>query len=116
MDLELVALLEMLYQKQIGIFEEHIFPINRGVRQGDVLSPVLFNAVLEHAMAEWKKQLALEGFAISEDSSKPRLTNIRYADDILLFAQSLDESIYLFESLAKVFRKYVLAQRSYSIF
>ena len=54
MDPELVALLEMLYQKQIGIVDEHMFPINRGVRQGDVLSPVLFNAVLEHAMNEWK--------------------------------------------------------------
>ena len=51
---------------------------NAGVRQGDVISPILFNAGLEHAMRKWKAKLVHHGHG-------SRLTNIRYADDLLFF-------------------------------
>ena len=38
------------------------FPIQRGVKQGDVISPFLFNAGLEHAMRKWKLRLQHCGF------------------------------------------------------
>ena len=38
----------------------------------------------------------------------PRLTNIRYADDILMFAQSRSEAVSMLESLAGVLRQYGL--------
>ena len=57
MDQEYVKLLERLYKNQHGNVGGHCFPITRGVRQGDVLSPLLFNAVLEHAMAKSKRKL-----------------------------------------------------------
>ena len=84
-DPEHIALLQRLYKHQRGVVGEHSFPINRGVRQGDVLSPLLFNAILGHAAEKWKQQLSEKGFALLLDPTHPRLTNIRYADDLLLF-------------------------------
>ena len=42
-----------LYHDQVGLVEGNQFPIKRGVEQGHVVSPLLFNAGLEHAMRKW---------------------------------------------------------------
>ena len=108
-DLEYVALLKLLYKEQIGIIgEQDAFPISRGVRQGDVLSPVLFNAVLEKAISEWKLTLSDEGLEMKEGDPNTRLTNIRYADDLLLFGRSYGEAVSMIESLAAVLARYGL--------
>ncbi|XP_072938827.1 uncharacterized protein [Epargyreus clarus] len=59
--------------------------VQRGVRQGDVLSPKLFTAALEDVfkLMEWK------GFGINIDGEY--ITHLRFADDIVIMAESLED-------------------------
>ena len=85
-----VALMSELYRDQWGYVRGgSYFQIQRGVKQGDVISPMLFNAGLEKAMRSWKQRLTNHGILVSANS--PRLTNTRYADDIMLYGKSLSE-------------------------
>ena len=82
---EYCQLLHSIYTDQRGILSDTIsFPIGRGVRQGDVLSPLLFNCALEAAIRQWKAELGEEGVAIRDGEQGDRLTNIRFADDLAL--------------------------------
>ena len=54
------------------------FPINRGVRQGDPLSPKLFTAVVGEV---FKKADISEGINVDIEN----LTNLRVADNVALF-------------------------------
>ena len=88
-----VSVLQRLYSGQAGIIvtelESKEFNIGRGTKQGDPLSPILFSAVLQHALADtishWIKRK--KGIKIGP-LEEQRLTNLRFADDILLFAIS----------------------------
>ena len=80
-----------LYRNQHGcISGGKTFDIQRGVRQGDVISPLLFNAALEHALRKWKRKPARHGFQLG---GTERVTNIRYADDIMLHAKSVEKLV-----------------------
>ena len=56
------------------------------MKQGDVVSPLLFNAGLELAMGRWKKRCAASGLSIDAFDN---LLNIRCADDLMIYATSL---------------------------
>ncbi|EYB84307.1 hypothetical protein Y032_0319g2366 [Ancylostoma ceylanicum] len=60
-------------------------PIERGVRQGDTISPRLFTAALRYAISE----LDWEGKGYSIDTKK--ISNLRFVDDIALIANSTAE-------------------------
>ena len=72
------------------------FNIECGVKQGDVISPIFFNAGLEHAMRKWKAKLVHHGVQLGHGS---RLTNIRYVDDLMFVATSSNDLIYMLEAL-----------------
>lgn len=93
-----ICLLQLLYQSHQGsILDSDRFTVQRGLKQGDVLSVVIFNCVLDMAFDRQKDRLSSHVLFIAHAIS--RLANTRYAYDILLYAKSLDELIIMVESL-----------------
>jgi len=87
------AKLAQLYRGQTAKIitdkESKELKIGRGTKQGDPLSPKLFNAVLEKAFTRAKEHWKSQGWGISVASDmEERLTNLRFADDVLLIAES----------------------------
>ena len=63
------------------------FPIGKGVRQGCILSPCLFNFYAEYNMRNAGLEEAQAGIKIAGRNSN----NLRYADDTTLMAESEEE-------------------------
>ena len=63
------------------------FQIGKGVRQGSILSPCLFNLYAEYIMRNAGLEEAQAGIKIAERN----INNLRYADDTTLMAQSEEE-------------------------
>ena len=70
--------------------ESNIFDIQKGSKQGDPLSSLLFNTVLQYSLKDeiqrWQKRKGM-GIYLS-DQDRDCLTNLRFADDVMLFATS----------------------------
>ena len=70
--------------------ESNIFDIQKGSKQGDPLSSLLFNTVLQYSLKDeiqrWQKKKGM-GIYLS-DQDRDCLTNLRFADDVMLFATS----------------------------
>ena len=88
-----VAFLQKLYSGQVGqVMTDRLskpFPIERGTRQGDPLSPVLFNAALEELMRRLQDKWLNGSKRYGINTGNRRLTHLRFADDFLLFSSSL---------------------------
>ena len=63
------------------------FQIGKGVRQGSILSPCLFNLYAEYIMRNAGLHEAQAGIKIA----RRNINNLRYADDTNLLAESEDE-------------------------
>ena len=63
------------------------FQIGKGVRQGWILSPCLFNIHAEYIMRNAGLEEAQAGIRIAERN----INNLRYADDTILMAESEEE-------------------------
>eukprot|EP00973_Karenia_brevis_P000238 33040-Karenia_brevis.AAC.1 len=92
-DRRYVHLLAGLYDGQVGYISTDVlsrpFQIGRGTKQGDPMSPALFNAVLEEVMRPIQNRWRQRGWGIALGTEKrDLLTNLRFADDILLLATS----------------------------
>ena len=87
----LTCLLRNLYRGQeatvrIGHEKTDWFQIGKGVHQGCILSPCLFNLHAECIMKNTRLEEAQAGIKIGE-----RNNNLRYADDTTLMAESEEE-------------------------
>ena len=63
------------------------FQIGKGVRQGCILSPCLFNLYAEYLMRNAGLEEAQAGIKIA----RRNINNLRYADDTTLMAESEEE-------------------------
>ena len=63
------------------------FQIGKGVRQGCILSPCLFNLYAEYVMRNTGPEEAQAGIKIA----RRNINNLRYADDTILMAESEEE-------------------------
>ena len=63
------------------------FPIEKGVRQGCILSPCLFNLYAEYIMQNARLDEAQAEIKIA----RRNINNLRYADDTTLMAESKEE-------------------------
>ena len=63
------------------------FQIGKGVRQGCILSPYLFNLYAKYIMRNAGLEEAQAGIKIA----RRNITNLRYADDTTLMAESKEE-------------------------
>ena len=92
-----ISLLKKSYRDQKATVltdeESNMFEIKKGTKQGDPLPSLPFNVVpqkaLEDDIPRWQK---IKGMGIYlNDSDHDCLTNMRLADDVLLFASSKEQ-------------------------
>jgi len=81
----------------LDLYVSHNFAIRRGVKQGCPLSPGLFNAILQFVMQKLQDQIRQLGIGLNIHDQ--HLSNLRFADDILLLATSQDDAICMLEIL-----------------
>ena len=67
------------------------------MRQGCVLGPRLFCSVLQLAMEDWRCDVSNNGLDLGDGG--PPLLDLRFADDILLFAGSAEQLGYMLDKL-----------------
>ena len=96
-----IRILRNLYSGQSAQVKTDVlsrnFEIHRGTKQGDPLSSLLFNALLEKVMSKVKPMFACNkygvqmGFGNADSKDETRLTNLRFADDVLIVGSSLKQ-------------------------
>ena len=87
-----ICILRRLCDGQCGVVcldcSSRNFFIKRGVKQGDPISPILFNASLEKIMRPLKSKWQNKKWGLKIGSEHDNLTNLRFADDLLLIGRS----------------------------
>ena len=88
----IIVLIKNLYSQQEATVRTEFgnaewFPIGKGVRQGCILSPGLFNIYSENIMRNANLDLCEQGIIIGGR----KVNNLRYADDTTLIARSKED-------------------------
>ena len=84
LDLEKAEEPEIKLPTSTGSLKKQEFQIGKGVRQGSILSPCLFNLYAEYIMRTAGLEEAQAGIKIA----RRNINNLRYADDTILMAKS----------------------------
>ena len=92
-----ISLLKKIYKDQKASVqtdeESNIFEIRKGTKQGDPLSSLLFNTVLQYSLKDdcqrWQMKKGMEIHL--SDHDRDCLTNLKFADDVMLFATSKEQ-------------------------
>ena len=84
------------------------FQIGKGVRQGCILSPCLFNLYAEYIMQNGRLDEAQTGIKIAGRN----INNLRYADNTTLMAESEEELQSLMMKVKEESEKFGLKQHS----
>ena len=115
-----VKILKTLYKQQSAHVridvESRKFPLERGVKQGDPISALLFIAIMQDLCNEvdkkWQNRNAngrerLLGIDISNETGRT-MTNLRFADDVLLLARSPTDMELMLNDFAEQASEYGL--------
>ena len=84
------------------------FQIGKGVHQGCILSPCLFNFYAQYIMRNAGLEEAQTGIKIA----RRNISNLRYADDTILIAESEEELKSLLMKVRGDFKSWLKAQHS----
>ena len=84
---------------KVGKILSEEFLVNKGLRQGCSLAPLLFKIYLEEVLKNWKRKCSSMGILIGDDT----LYSLLFADDQVLVAADADDSSYM---LRKLFEEY----------
>ena len=99
----LTCLLRNLYGRQEATVRTELgttnwFQIGKGVRQGCMLSPRLFNLYAEYIM----RNAGLDGAQTGMKIAWRNISNLKYADDTILMAESEELKSLLIKSKRRV--------------
>ena len=114
-----IGVLKKLYAGQsanvMAGTESRPFCLQRGVKQGDPISGLLFIAVMEqcfkHLKSKWARlneRRSGSFFGVVVDDETDVLSNLRFADDVLLIAHSLADARKMVKHLADAAATYGL--------
>ena len=114
-----ISILIKLYADQLAVVQADTlsrpFALSRGVKQGDPISSLLFIAIMEACFRELKtiwfhanSRRSGHGFGIVVDNIDEPMTNLRFAGDVMLVAQSKMDVAKMISHLEDTASKYGL--------